>query len=152
MKSSSYDDSLSISENQGKNEYSLPDQLFAITCLESDQRVYAGELTPQYTKWSQVLTVPVTTLRNWYEKKKDLRKLAKAREVGFSSLLAAKLEDQAIRVFQELERRGLKKLSGSQLISLLKTDLTFSRILRGRSTQNVAHQHAFYTPPPPAKK
>ena len=151
MKSMTCDEIVSIPEKTEKIEYDLPSKLFAIHCLHNDQRIFDNELMPQYTKWSQVLDVPVSTLRSWWKKREVLSKLQEERAATFSSVLAAKLEDQAIRIFSEIERRGLKKISTNALISLLKTDLTFSRIMRGKSTSNVQYTYTLYTPPRPEK-
>jgi hypothetical protein len=151
MNSMSYDDSLSIPENQGNRRYSVADKLVTIALLEGDQRVHGGELTPRYTNVSQLLDVPVSTLRKWYAAKDELRQLAKTRQDSFSDYIAQKLEEHSAAIIAELDRRGLASLSNAQLISYLGKSLMFSRIFRGKSTQNVAHQHAFYTPPPQKK-
>lgn len=152
MNSITYDDIVSNPENEAKNRYTLADKVATITMLEGESRVRNGEMTPRYTNVSQFLEIPASTLRKWYAKKDQIRKLAEERGAVFSPFIAQKLQEHSVMIIAEIERRGISSFSNAQLVNYLGKSLMFERLLSGKSTKNVANTHAFYTPLPPVQK
>lgn len=133
-----------------KEGYTTETKCMALAFMEASQRDYQGTLTPKYSEVSSLLDIPEPTLKHWWKKRDEIIGMSETALNELPRLTALRLAVETNKIIDEFNRRGYKKLSARDLIALFNQYVTKSRLLTGRSTQNVAVQHG-YSPVVPVK-
>ena len=128
-----------IIEKPTVGDYAIGDKILALGFLDSTQREFNGEMVPEYSKTSQLLIIPESTLRNWWKQQASIYTLGQLALRELPNALSIKLIGSAFKVIAALEKKGYNTMGARDLNSLLNTYITKFRLLSGGSTANVAH-------------
>lgn len=127
--------------------YSSIDQKLAVELMAYDARIFGDELTPKYTQWSNILNIPKTTLRDWWQRRDEIMESGNALGDQLPNIIAQKMQAGILLAIEELYTR-LPKMSTRDMLDYIKTVFPIQRLLTGKSTQNIEKKIS-YTPPVP---
>ncbi len=136
--------------NNGKQEngrWNPAQRYFAVMMLDTDKRDRNGVDTPRYTYYSEMLNVPLTTLKNWYADKDHIAKESSAMAKGI-------IESTQLQIAMSLPKIYNKLLEGldddnvkyADKINLFRESVNKMRLLGNQSTSNVEHNHQHFEP------
>jgi len=140
---------------QGKSLSPLGLKLTALAFLDASQRVWKDEVLPAYCEMSEMLSIPESTLRNWWRNRTEIYKQADSQVAELPRAMAIRYAGLALMVMDELERRlfdkGIReKLSARDLVDMSKELTSKYRLLSGGSTSHVLHGGSVQIVPPVA--
>lgn len=131
-----------VDDEGGPRKYSIDAKSTAIYLMEIINREDEnGELIPMYSVVSNLMGIPDKTLRNWYDKKESIIAISEGVTAKLGEMVKRKLEIEILRMVTSLSRRDYDKMNAKDFFTGMKTVLMQYRILDGKSTQNVAHDH-----------
>ena len=136
--------------NNGKQEngrYTPTQRYFAVMLLDTDKRERAGVETPRYTYYSEILNIPLTTLKNWYADKEHIAKES-------SAIAKSVIQTTQMQIAMSLPKIYNKLLEGiddenvkyADKINLFREAINKMRLLSNNSTENVQHNHIHFQP------
>jgi hypothetical protein len=134
--------------SKGENGRWNPSQkYFAVMMLDCDKRERGGVETPRYTYYSEMLNVPLTTLKNWYADKEGIAKESSAIAKSAIQTAQMQLAISIPNIVTKLnERVNSDEMKDSDLINLMREFINKMRLLGNNSTENVQHNHQHFVP------
>jgi len=119
--------------------YQLSDKAIALMFMEySVVQSEDGEFLPRFNLCSQALSIPERTLRGWWEKKDEIRKIVGHTVDNLPTIISTKLKFLSVQVLDEISRRTLADFNNKELLMLLEKAIKITRLLDGKSTENLA--------------
>jgi hypothetical protein len=130
-------------------KYRIDEKHLALMFLEAFQREdkITGDLLPLFTRVEQMVGVPKSTLRRWWEDKEHIMaQRASTLSHGMDYISTAMMVEmmrmtQALAGVDYTEMVSGKPQDMHNFISLFNTMINKFRLLNNQSTNNVAHKH-----------
>ena len=127
-----------------KKKLSIEEKLVIIELLRCSQRELNGVLVPQFARWESLLDISRENLRYWWRKRDEIEQQAEVmithipRAVGIRfNLMMFMLTDSLLKKLKN-EDDPFDDMSNRDKINLLRTLVPYSRLLVGKSTENIA--------------
>ncbi len=95
--------------------WGLDRKLIALSFLDSTQREHDGRMIPKYLEVSREMDIPESTLRHWWLKRDEIKRLADTTIAEYPKATAVRLAGHMNMILEELERRGYKDVSARDL-------------------------------------
>ncbi len=118
-------------------KYTIDEKLLAIAFLDASQREFDGVMVPTYSKISDLLGIPESNLRYYYQHKDIIEQQASVILNDLPRSVAMKISIELLHLIHSLEGT-YDDMSNRDKIQLLNTYITKMRLLIGKSTENVA--------------
>ena len=142
-----YDSEPLLRKKNGR--YRIDEQHLALMFLEAFQNEdkYSGELKPLFYRVEQMLSIPRTTLRDWWDKREDIMAQQSTTIRQGMNYLSTSMMVELIRMTQAMTTVDYKALLNGKpqdmhnFISLFNTLINKFRLLTNQSTNNVSHNH-----------
>ena len=131
-------------------KYRIDEQHLALMFMEAFQKEdqETGELKPLFRRVEQMLDIPKSTLRGWWEKKEEIMAQQSTTMLQGMNYLSTSMMVELIRMTQAMSSVDYKNLVNGKpqdmhnFISLFNTLINKFRLLTNQSTNNVSHNHA----------
>ena len=134
-----YDLDIFKDTQKGDNgRYNPSQKIFALMMLEGDTRDRAGIEVPRYKHYSEILNIPLTTLKNWYSLKERIYKENALIAKGVIQATQTKLAISLPAIFDKLmESLNSGDMKDSDKINLFRETANKMRLLSNQSTSNI---------------
>ena len=118
-------------------DYTTGDKQIAILFMEYTAQEVDGIFQPRWDICENSLAVHKRTLREWWQKRKEILKASGMTDDVISEVTATKLKYKIIEAVNELDRRGFRKFTDANIIRFIKDMTSVVRLHENKSTENV---------------
>ena len=129
------------SGKEDNGRYNPSQRMFAVMLLDCDKKERKGIETPQYKHYSDMLGIPLTTLKHWYADKEHIFKESSAIAQGVIQTTQMQIALSLPSIYNKLlESLDSGNMKDSDKINLFREAVNKMRLLGNQSTSNVEHR------------